>query len=179
MKFTSTHNRLSPASGTGSSQKEASSNWIGKLLIFSVLSVGSLAGCILLLRNTVQWVSARPTPMVEAQPTSTAATRPSDEDYSARKRRNEAFLADVKQEDAAFLRDRQQRVWMERSRQKPDHRNAFAIWKTQVERLENKVAELAKQEDFYDEDGNVLKDSILWHQQQRLESLSQDPPPTY
>lgn len=117
--------------------------------------------------------------MVEAQPTSTAATRPSDEDYSARKRRNEAFLADVKQEDAAFLRDRQQRVWMERSRQKPDHRNAFAIWKTQVERLENKVAELAKQEDFYDEDGNVLKDSILWHQQQRLESLSQDPPPTY
>ncbi|WDQ15335.1 hypothetical protein [Rhodopirellula sp. P2] len=161
------------------SKKPAKSSWIGKLAIFAVLSIGSIAGCIVLVRSTVAWVSASPARNAVVPATSTSHSVPTDEDFRMRKQRNEAYLAAAKQEDAAFIADRQRRLWIEQTRQKPDHRDAFAQWKTQVERLEAKVAEMSTQEDSYNEDGSVLPESILWHQQQRLEELRADAPPSY
>ncbi|MFG0264404.1 MAG: hypothetical protein ACF8AM_04530 [Rhodopirellula sp. JB055] len=161
------------------SNQPTKSTWAGKLVIFAVLSIGSIAGCIVLVRSTVSWVSAPPARPSAVPATQTSRAIPNDEEFQRRKQRNEKFVAEAMQEDAAFIRDRQRRQWIEQTRQKPDHRDAFARWKTQVERLEEKVAELSKQKEGYDEDGNVLPMSILWHQQQRLERLRADPPPSY
>jgi hypothetical protein len=161
------------------SAKPTKSNWMGKLIVFAVLSIGSIAGCIVLVRSTVSWVSSSPARPAAVPATQASRSIPTDEEFRRRKQRNEEFLAEAMQDDAAFIRDRQRRLWIEQTRQKPDHRDAFAQWKTQVERLEEKVAELSKQKDGYDDDGNVIPMSILWHQQQRLEKLRADAPPSY
>jgi hypothetical protein len=180
MKSTPPENRLlSEGLVPKASRKPAKPNWIGRLVIFTALSIGSVAGCIVLLRNTVHMVSAPASKVQPVQATKTSRGVENDKEFRARKRRNEIFLAEAMQEDAAFIRDRQRRIWIEQTRQVPDHRDAYAQWKTQVERLENKVAESAKQRGYYDEDGNVVPESILWHQQQRLEKLREDSPNSY
>ena len=160
MKSTFPENRLlSEGLVPKASREPAKPNWVGRLVIFAALSIGSIAGCIVLLRNTVHMVSAPASKVQPVQATKLSRGVESDEDFHARKRRNELFLAEAMQEDAAFIRDRQR--------------------KTQVERWEAKVAESAKQRVYYDEEGKVIPESILWHQQQRLEKLREDSPNSY
>ncbi|MEO9592203.1 hypothetical protein [Rhodopirellula bahusiensis] len=161
------------------SRKPAKPNWIGRMVIFAALSIGSVAGCIVLLRNTVHLVSASPSKVKPVDVTKASRGVENEKEFLARERRNEVFLAEAMQEESAFIRDRQHRVWVDQTRQVPDHRDAYAKWKTQVERLENKIAETSQQRGFFDDEGNVIPQSILWHQQQRLEKLRNDSPDSY
>lgn len=180
MKSTAPENRLlSEGLLPKASRQPAKPNWIGRAVIFTTLSIGSIAGCIVLLRNTVHMVSAPPAKVNAVEAKTTSLGVENEHAFRARKRRNERFLAEAMQEDAAFIRDRQHRIWIEQTRHVPDHRDAFAKWKTQVERLENKVAEISNNRDFYDENGNVIPETILWHQQKRLKKIQEDSPNSY